>query len=138
LDARIDEIPVLLSYPIERQVQVVYPSYLLYNCSLEEAVVDDGTSGVPGAIPTWNGYSGSGDVTGDLVYANYGREEDYQALVARNVSFTGKVVIVRYGQIFRGNKAQLAAELGAVAVLIYVDPSDSGLFSPLSPASFSS
>jgi len=124
LNATMEEIPVLLQYPLERIVQVLSPNP--YNCTLEEAVVNDGTSGVPGAAPIWNGYSGKGDVTGELVYANYGRLQDYKALDAMNVSLVGKVVIVRYGQIFRGNKAQFAQQRGAVAVLIYIDPSDTG------------
>eukprot|EP01102_Stenamoeba_stenopodia_P012905 TRINITY_DN4116_c0_g1_i1.p1 TRINITY_DN4116_c0_g1~~TRINITY_DN4116_c0_g1_i1.p1 ORF type:complete len:387 (-),score=98.62 TRINITY_DN4116_c0_g1_i1:1309-2409(-) len=124
LNASIEEIPVLLQYPLERVVQVISPTP--YNCTLEEAVVNDGTSGVPGAAPIWNGWSAEGDATGPLIYANYGRLEDYEALDAMNVNFTGAIVIVRYGQIFRGNKAQFAQQRGALAVLIYIDPADTG------------
>ena len=44
-------------------------------------------------------------VQGELVYVNYGRVEDYlilENLTAINV--TGKIVLVRYGKIFRGDK----------------------------------
>jgi hypothetical protein len=39
------------------------------------------------------------------VYVNYGRVEDFQFL-ERNMSInvTGKIVLARYGKIFRGNK----------------------------------
>lgn len=114
----------MLSYPTRRLVELTQPSY--YNCSLKEAVLPDGTSGDPSAVPTWNGYSAPGDTTAPLVYANYGRAEDFAALDALGVNITGCIVIVRYGQIFRGNKAKFAAERGAVGVLIYVDPSDTG------------
>jgi len=91
---------------------------------LKEAVVNDTTSGNPDAIATWNGYSADGDVTGELVYVNYGRYEDYQAIA--NVNLTGKIVIVRYGQIFRGQKAKFAQERGAIGVLIFMDPGEDG------------
>lgn len=32
---------------------------------------------------TYNGFSTTGDVTGPLIYVNYGREEDYQELDVR-------------------------------------------------------
>ena len=109
---------VLLSYPQRRVVQIV-DGAPLFNCTLKEAVilhsfcsdlekvVDDGTSGNPDAIATWNGYSASGNVTGQLVYANYGTIEDFEKIA--NVNLTGTIVIVRYGKIFRGNKAAIAA-----------------------------
>ncbi|EKM80407.1 hypothetical protein AGABI1DRAFT_106593 [Agaricus bisporus var. burnettii JB137-S8] len=78
------------------------------------------------SVPTWHGLSSDGDVTGQLVYANYGAQEDYQQLVAAGVDFTGKIVLVRYGGIFRGLKIKGAQELGAAGVLIYSDPRDDG------------
>lgn len=42
---------------------------------------------------------------GELVYVNYGSTEDFFQLQRQmNVNVTGKIVIVRYGKIFRGNK----------------------------------
>lgn len=56
-------------------------------------------------VPPLLGYSPSGTVEGDLVYVNYGRMEDFQHLVNKlNVSVAGKIVIARYGKIFRGDK----------------------------------
>ncbi|KAF9534773.1 hypothetical protein CPB83DRAFT_842921 [Crepidotus variabilis] len=77
-------------------------------------------------IPAWHGLSAEGDAAGQLVYANYGLKEDYDELVARGTNLTGKVVITRYGRIFRGLKIKRAQELGAVGVLIYSDPRDDG------------
>lgn len=74
----------------------------------------------------WNGYSGSGDVTGDVVYANYGRKEDFDRLASLGVDVRGKVVIARYGGNFRGYKAKFAQAAGAAALIIYTDPADSG------------
>ena len=38
----------------------------------------------------------------------------------------GKIVLVRYGESFRGVKAKLAEEHGAKGVIIYSDPEDDG------------
>jgi N-acetylated-alpha-linked acidic dipeptidase len=56
------------------------------------------------AIPPWHGLSADGDVTGQLVYANYGSQEDYAELIAQGANLTGKIIIARYGQLFRGLK----------------------------------
>ena len=74
----------------------------------------------------YNAYSPSGDVTGEVVYANYGLPEDYAELERLGVDVRGKVVLVRYGGSFRGVKAQQAEQRGAVGVLIYSDPEDDG------------
>lgn len=59
------------------------------------------------AIPAWHGLSCDGDVTGQLVYANYGRKEDYDELVAHGANLTGKIIIARYGANFRGLKVRV-------------------------------
>jgi len=79
-------------------------------------------------VMPFNGSSGSGDVTGEVVYANYGRLEDFDKLAAEHIDLHGKVVIVRYGANFRGVKVYLAEQRGAAGVLIYSDPQDDGYF----------
>jgi N-acetylated-alpha-linked acidic dipeptidase len=74
----------------------------------------------------FNGSSGSGDVTAEVVYANYGRTEDFNELAARNIDLHGKIVICRYGSNFRGVKVYLAQQRGAIGVLLYSDPQDDG------------
>lgn len=91
----------------------------------EGPVAGDSTSSLP-EVPPINGYGGSGDATGDVVYANYGLIEDYATLDSLGVSVRGKVVIARYGRSFRGIKAREAEKHGAVALLIYSDPQDDG------------
>lgn len=76
--------------------------------------------------PTVNGYSGQGDASGEVVYANYGLIEDYAQLDSMGISVKGKVVIARYGRSYRGIKAREAEKHGAVALLIYSDPQDDG------------
>src|SRR4030088_3380050 len=45
-----------------------------------------------------------------------------------NVDMRGKIVIVRYGENFRGVKEFVAQERGAAAVIIYSDPKDDGYY----------
>jgi N-acetylated-alpha-linked acidic dipeptidase len=118
--------PVLLNYPLSRVVELVGGAAENYSCVMEEKSYQsiDGTSGDPRAIPTFNGYSASGNVTAELVYANYGRIEDYLYLDAKNISVKDKIVIVRYDKIFRADKVHMAEKRGAKGVLIYSDPAD--------------
>ena len=92
---------------------------------MEPAVAGDPASTLP-QYPTVNGYSGQGDVTGDLVYVNYGLIEDYAKLDSLGISVRGRIAIARYGRSFRGIKAREAEKHGASALLIYSDPQDDG------------
>ena len=82
----------------------------------------------PNVVIPFNGSSGSGDVTGEVVYANYGRIEDFDHLAQQHIDLHGKIVIVRYGSNFRGVKVYLAEQRGAAGVLIYSDPQDDGYY----------
>jgi N-acetylated-alpha-linked acidic dipeptidase len=80
----------------------------------------------PRILPAFNGSSPSGNVTADVVYANFGTLEDFKKLASLGVSVKGKIVIVRYGGNFRGVKVYIAQQYGAAGVLIYSDPADDG------------
>ena len=80
----------------------------------------------PRILPAFNGSSASGDVTAEAVYANYGSMDDFKELAKLGVSVKGKIVVVRYGQNFRGVKAYIAQQYGAAGVIIYSDPADDG------------
>ncbi|HEY6109368.1 MAG TPA: PA domain-containing protein, partial [Gemmatimonadales bacterium] len=77
-------------------------------------------------VPPFNGYTGDGDVTAEVVYVNYGLIEDYKALDSLGVSVRGKIAIARYGRSFRGIKAREAERHGAVGLIMYSDPQDDG------------
>ncbi|HEY5083769.1 MAG TPA: PA domain-containing protein, partial [Rhizomicrobium sp.] len=79
-------------------------------------------------VTAFNEYSPSGNVTAEAVYANYGRPQDFAVLAARHIDVHGKIVIVRYGQNFRGVKVYLAQQHGAAGVIIYSDPADDGYY----------
>ena len=108
------------------EVHIVTPVAMQLS-NREPALAEDRFSGHPDLLNGWNAFSGSGDVTGEVVYANYGRREDYLALDAMGVSLAGKVVIARYGGNFRGYKVLFAEERGAVGVVMFNDPGFSGL-----------
>ena len=82
----------------------------------------------PRVVTAFNGSSPSGDVTAEVVYANYGRPEDFKKLDDLGISVKGKIVIVRYGQNFRGVKVYIAQQRGAAGVIIYSDPADDGYY----------
>ncbi len=80
----------------------------------------------PRVVMPFNSMSPSGDVEAEVVYANYGSPDDFQKLEQMKIDVRGKIVLVRYGQNFRGVKAFVAQEHGAAGVLIYSDPADDG------------
>jgi N-acetylated-alpha-linked acidic dipeptidase len=126
LSADLKEYQVWLNYPkSDPIVELIAPRR--EKISVREAVLkDDPTSSNPKITPLFNGYSASGDVTAPLVYANYGLPPDYEALAKAGVEVKGKIVIVRYGNSFRGVKAKVAQDHGAIGCIIYSDPADDG------------
>ena len=82
----------------------------------------------PRVLPAFNGSSPSGDVTAQVVYANYGSPADFKKLAELGVSVKGKIALVRYGGNYRGIKVYDAERAGCVGVLIYSDPYDDGYF----------
>ncbi|KAL3535684.1 hypothetical protein ACH5RR_004145 [Cinchona calisaya] len=77
-------------------------------------------------LPTFHAYAKSGTVAGPVVYANYGRIEDYAVLKEMNVNVSGNVVLAKYGEIYRGDIVENAYAAGAIGVLIYTDRKDYG------------
>ena len=127
LDVHTEEFEAMLPYPTERVLELTGP--MKYTAALKEtAIADDRYSSQPGQLPTYNAYSATGDVTGQLVYVNYGSVEDYDYLAKQGIDLKGKIVIARYGRNFRGVKPKLAAEHGAIGCIIYSDPRDDGYF----------
>src|SRR5499426_1982988 len=127
-DAQIETYDVLFPTPKERLVELVEPTK--FKASLEEPpiAVDPTSSQKSEQLPPFNAYSIDGDVTGPLVYVNYGRPVDYEELDRRGISVKGAIVIARYGSSWRGIKPKVAAERGAIGCLLYSDPRDDGYF----------
>lgn len=123
----IETFHVLFPTPKTRELQLLRPYPI--TLPLTEQIV--GTDSVAEALraeglPPFNAYSGEGEVVGPLVYVNRGLPEDYEVLARFGVDVKGKIVIVRYGESWRGIKPKLAHEKGAIGCLIFNDPGDDG------------
>ncbi|HEY0157093.1 MAG TPA: transferrin receptor-like dimerization domain-containing protein [Thermoanaerobaculia bacterium] len=127
-ETTIERFDVLFPTPKVRVVELIAPE--TYKAQLvEPALQEDATSNQANEIlPTYNAYSTDGDVTGELVYVNYGVPDDYDVLARNGVDVRGKIVIARYGGSWRGIKPKVAAERGAIGCIIYSDPRDDGYF----------
>jgi N-acetylated-alpha-linked acidic dipeptidase len=128
LDAYIQEYKVWMNLPLNIKVEVVAPPGVNMVGPSPEHVSDDPFQNDPRVLPAFNEYSPDGDVTADVVYANYGQPQDFKKLQEMGVDLKGKIVIVRYGENFRGVKPFLAQQYGAAGVIIYSDPWDDGYF----------
>jgi len=127
---------VYINYPVDHRLALLEKKEesdgasswkVSFEASLTEDVIDeDPTSDLNDRIPTFHGYSASGNVTGSVVYVNYGTYQDFEDLIKANISLAGKIAIARYGGIFRGLKVKRAQELGMLGVIIYSDPGDDG------------
>uniref|UniRef100_A0A7E4VW90 N-acetylated-alpha-linked acidic dipeptidase n=1 Tax=Panagrellus redivivus TaxID=6233 RepID=A0A7E4VW90_PANRE len=128
-DVRFKEYKALLSYPdyknpnhvsiIDKATGKTY-----FETNGTSPVIIPSEQSTPGANVQWLAYSGNGTATGEPVYAHYGREEDFQTLKAAGVSVKDKIVIIRYGLVYRGNKVKLAQKYGAKAVILFSDPAE--------------
>jgi N-acetylated-alpha-linked acidic dipeptidase len=124
-DAHLQIYYVLYPTPKNRLLELTKPVH--YTAILKEpAVAGDATSGQAGQLPTTNAWSADGDVTGKLVFVNYGLPEDYEQLARMGIDVKGKIVIAKYGRSWRGIKPKVAYEHGAIGCIIYSDPKDDG------------
>lgn len=129
LQAAIEEYKVYFGVPRSVSVDVVAPqNVVMHGPTAEHVDGDDAFQKNPRIVTAFSGYSPSADVTADVVYANYGRPEDFDTLEQAGISVKDKLVVVRYGEIFRGVKALEAQKRGAAGVILYSDPMDDGYF----------
>jgi N-acetylated-alpha-linked acidic dipeptidase len=124
-DAQIETFEVL--YPTLKQhtLEMVGPEKFVASLK-EPPIAGDESSARTDGMPAYNIYGGDGDVTGDLVYLNFGMPDDSKDLARRGIDVKGKIVITRYGGGWRGLKPKLAQEHGAAGCIIYSDPKDDG------------
>ncbi|KAF7030494.1 hypothetical protein CFC21_042027 [Triticum aestivum] len=123
---RVTPYEVLLSYPVRRSLSLSAPG----RDATAFALVQDTYPGDPYAaasaevVPTFLAYAASGSAAAEVVYANYGRTEDYAYLASRGVNVTGKVALARYGKVYRGDIVKNARDAGAAAAVIFTDTKD--------------
>jgi N-acetylated-alpha-linked acidic dipeptidase len=126
LDTEIVEYKVWINYPSEISVDLTAPTGVEMHGPTREHVDGDPFQDDPRVVMPFTGMSPSGDVEADVVYANYGSPDDFEKIEKMKIDVRGKIVLVRYGQNFRGVKAFVAQERGAAGVIIYSDPADDG------------
>ncbi|PKI76217.1 hypothetical protein CRG98_003328 [Punica granatum] len=122
---------VLLTYPISRSLILTCPPpadppetiFPLHQDIYENDPYADVADQV---LPTFHGYAKSGTVAGPVVYANYGRVEDFEMLKSKGIDVKGNIVIARYGKIYRGDIVRNAYQAGAIGVVIFTDRKDYG------------
>ncbi|PNS13924.1 hypothetical protein CAC42_1415 [Sphaceloma murrayae] len=118
---------VYINYPEDHGLKLYKDGQVSFEATLEEDVLEeDPTTSLPDRIPTFHGYSASGNVTGRYVYVNYGTYRDYEELINAGIDLKGKIALAKYGGIFRGLKVKRAEELGMIGCIIYSDPGDDG------------
>jgi N-acetylated-alpha-linked acidic dipeptidase len=126
LDTEIVEYKVWMNYPVEISVDITAPAGIEMHGPTREHVDGDAYDGDPRVVMPFSGMSPSGDAEAEVVYANYGTPEDFEKLEKMKIDVRGKIVLVRYGQNFRGVKVFVAQEHGAAGVILYSDPFDDG------------
>ncbi len=124
-NAHIETYTVLFPTPKTRLLEMTAP--IKYKALLKEpALKEDVTSGQKNQLPTYNAFSADGDVTGLLVFVNYGLPQDYDKLAEMGIDVKGKIVIAKYGHSWRGIKPKVAQEHGAIGCIIYSDAMGDG------------
>jgi N-acetylated-alpha-linked acidic dipeptidase len=127
-DASIETYKVLFPTPKTRLLELLTPTRFVAKLS-EPALKEDGTSGQTAEqLPVYNCWSPDGDVTGELVFVNFGVPDDYEQLERLGIDVKGKIVIAKYGGSWRGIKPKVAQEHGAIGCIIYSDPEEDGYF----------
>ncbi|KAL9113183.1 MAG: hypothetical protein Q9187_007655 [Circinaria calcarea] len=126
--AGLERFDVYLNYPTVdgRRVAIIDPPELTWEATIEEepAYTDPPRE----QTLVFHGHSRAGNVTGPLIYANYGSREDFKALEDSGVSLKGAIALVRYygSQGDRALKIKAAELAGAVGCIIYSDPAEDG------------
>ncbi|KAK5102227.1 hypothetical protein LTR70_004530 [Exophiala xenobiotica] len=120
-DVHMERFDVYLNYPRKdgRRVAIVEPADKEWEAKLEEDAEE---------TYVFHGHSASGDVTGHLVYANYGSRQDFERLKSKNIPLEGAIVLVRYygTEGDRALKVKAAEMAGAAGCIIYSDPAQDG------------
>ncbi|KAI6231190.1 Glutamate carboxypeptidase 2-like family protein [Aphelenchoides besseyi] len=78
----------------------------------------------PDAGVQWVAYAANGTVKAPIVYCNYGRDEDLKKLEEEKIQLKGRIALIRYGKVFRGDKVREVQKRGAVGAILYSDPAE--------------
>jgi N-acetylated-alpha-linked acidic dipeptidase len=130
LETEFFEYEVLLAYPEAIRVEIVAPERveLARPEPVDPRDPHTDVSADPVAHLPWNAYAANADLEAPVVYANYGRPEDFSKLAEMGVEVRDKIVLLRYFQGYRGGKSFEAERRGVAGVLVYSDPMEDGYF----------
>ncbi|KAL8858097.1 MAG: hypothetical protein Q9198_010693, partial [Flavoplaca austrocitrina] len=98
-----------------RRVAIIDPPELQWMAKLEEELVYP-VEWAAQQTPVFHGHSKTGNITGPLVYANYGSREDFERLAKEGINLEGLIALVRYygTQADRALKVKAAQLAGAI------------------------
>lgn len=126
--AMLERFDVYLNYPKKdgRRVAIIHPPEMSWEAKIEEEMAYRDPPREQTMV--FHGHSRSGNVTGPIIYANYGSKEDFKKLEDNGISFKGAIALVRYygSQGDRALKVKAAELAGAVGCIIYSDPNEDG------------
>lgn len=122
---------VYINYPLKQTLSITIDGTTTEIDLNEDVLAEDSTTSYPNRVPSFHGYSASGEVSADYVYVGRGQQADFEALVALGVPLEGKIALARYGGPFRGLKVKNAQEHGMIGAVIFTDLADDGEISPL-------
>lgn len=125
LEVEVHEFWALLPTPVAASLEITSPDKLTLNLFQDVIEGDEYTNNAKVEFG-YNGYSGSGTVESEIVYVNRGTKADFDHLKEMGISLEGKIAFARYGGNYRGYKAKFAEEAGAIGLLIFTDPADTG------------
>ncbi|KAK0747189.1 PA domain-containing protein [Schizothecium vesticola] len=126
-DSKLVEYHVYLSYPVHQSLAVTFANDTTADVTIqEEGLPEDDVTNRKDSIPTFHGYSASGNVSAEYVYVGRGTGADFERLVDLGVDLEGKIALIRYGSIFRGLKVKNAQDHGMIGAIIFTDPADDG------------
>ena len=111
--------PVSVEIQLTKPVQETIPT-------TEEKIEGDPFTEFVNEHPGWNGYSPSGEATGQIVYAHHGSKDDLKKLKELGIDVKGKILLMRYFGTGEGTKIRNAQDAGAAAVVLYSDPAEDG------------
>ncbi|KAF2836081.1 glutamate carboxypeptidase II [Patellaria atrata CBS 101060] len=125
--AGLAEYVVFLSYPLSKSLTLTLPDGSTTDFALEEArLEEDITTTYPDRVPTFHGYSFTGNASAEFVYVGRGQKVDFDRLIALGVPLEGKIALAKYGGPFRGLKVKNSQDYGLIGTLIFTDPGDDG------------
>ena len=85
----IEQFHALVPTPKLRALEMTSPTRVVAKLAEPAIAVDPTSSQQSEQLPSYNAYSADGDVTGRLVYVNYGRPQDYDVLDRLGISVKG-------------------------------------------------